>query len=284
MKSYSEMLFRTLFSLIFLVAGGGHLLNPAGIVSRLEAAPFYDLVTTFASAGTLVTLSGVALVVGGSGLLLGLFTRLSAILLLSVLIPITLTVQTGGTSTLGPLFKNIALVGGLIHFAFSEAKSWSLDSLRRTAVLLLIVAPGIASFQPASAAAKSVNEAAKPVNEATKPADAVKVAFLVREPEQINVAMMTAKEMLSGRAEVKAAEASIVVCSGGGISAVKKGSNLSDALDQTVKAGTRVVACGLSLKKMGVEPKELHASVQVVPNGLVEMIRLKSQGYLSVDL
>jgi putative oxidoreductase len=124
----SHAAFRTLFSLIFLVAGIGHLVAPAKIAARLESAPFGYLATSMASAETLVLLAGVALVAGGTGLLAGAKTRLSALLLIAVLVPITLTVQVG-SGDLGPLFKNVALLGGLIHFATNGAPALSVDRL-----------------------------------------------------------------------------------------------------------------------------------------------------------
>jgi len=37
-----------------------------------------------------------------------------------VLIPITLTIQVGQVQTMGPLFKNIGLAGGLLFFAMND--------------------------------------------------------------------------------------------------------------------------------------------------------------------
>jgi len=119
-------LFRALISLIFLVAGTGHLLNTEHIVQRLNDAQLGYLATSVAPAEPLVLLAGGALLAGGLGLLLGLQTRLAAGLLILVVIPITITVQIG-RPTLGPLFKNIAILGGLLYFAAHGAGPLSLD-------------------------------------------------------------------------------------------------------------------------------------------------------------
>jgi len=37
-----------------------------------------------------------------------------------VLLPITLSVQVGQIETLGPLFKNIAIMGGLLFFIINK--------------------------------------------------------------------------------------------------------------------------------------------------------------------
>lgn len=112
----AETVFRVLFSLIFVVAGIMHLAAPDRVARRLAAAPLARLATWVASPETLVVVAGVVLFVAGAALLLGLGTRLAALALIAVLIPITLTVQVGA-GELGPLFKNIAILGGLVHFA-----------------------------------------------------------------------------------------------------------------------------------------------------------------------
>ena len=77
-------------------------------------------------------LAGVGLLAGGVALLVGCRTRIAAIGLIALLIPITITVQLGGMATMGPLFKNIGLAGGLIFFATHGAGPWSLDRLWHT--------------------------------------------------------------------------------------------------------------------------------------------------------
>lgn len=123
-------LFRALLSLIFLVAGTGHLLDTEHIVRRLQDAQLGYLATSIAPAEPLVLLAGGALLVGGLGLLLGLQTRLAAGLLLLVVIPITITIQIG-RPTLGPLFKNVAILGGLLYFTAHGADRFSLDRMIR---------------------------------------------------------------------------------------------------------------------------------------------------------
>lgn len=57
----------------------------------------------------------------------GGLTQVAAVGLMLVVIPITLVVQLEGLATLGPLFKNIGLLGGLLYFATHGPRSWSLD-------------------------------------------------------------------------------------------------------------------------------------------------------------
>ncbi len=123
----AETTFRVLFSLIFLGAGLRHLVRPDDIASRLLEAPLSHLATTFAPPSVLVPMTGAALGAGGLALLVGAWTRSAALLLALVLIPITVTVDVGHTGAMGPLFKNIALLGGLIHFMAVGSEGLSFD-------------------------------------------------------------------------------------------------------------------------------------------------------------
>lgn len=124
----ADTVFRVLLSGIFVTAGWAHLVRPDDVVARLLAAPRAHLATAVAPAELLVGATGVVLLVGGLALLLGLKTRVAAVVLAVCLVPITVTVQLS-PERLGPLFKNIALLGGLIHFMFVDATAhrWSCD-------------------------------------------------------------------------------------------------------------------------------------------------------------
>ena len=115
---------------IFIVAGFNHLTNTGQIAGRLEAAPFGHLATAIASPEVLVLLASVPLLVGGIMLLIGAKTRLAALICLATIIPITVSIQIGDMSTLGPLFKNVGLAGGLLYFATHGSRVWGVDAWR----------------------------------------------------------------------------------------------------------------------------------------------------------
>ncbi|RVU43684.1 DoxX family membrane protein [Lujinxingia sediminis] len=115
---------------IFIVAGLNHLIDPSRTAARLETSPMGFLATAIAPAQPLVVLSGIALLIGGLALLLGLYTRAAALGLLALIVPITLTVQVGSMATMGPLFKNIGLAGGLIFFIAHGADTFGFDAWR----------------------------------------------------------------------------------------------------------------------------------------------------------
>ena len=116
----SVPLLRVMLSGIFLVAGGSHLLRANATAQRLENARFGEYALYFGSAHFLVLASGGIMLFAGLLLLAGIKTRLAAGILVLILLPITFTIQLGQVSSLGPLFKNIAILGGLLFFILNH--------------------------------------------------------------------------------------------------------------------------------------------------------------------
>lgn len=111
---------RVMLSGIFLVAGINHVAVPQGVAKRLMESSMYEFFPAFINPQILVIGVGVGLLIGGIFLLSNKFTRQAAMLLLILLIPITVSVQMQGIETMGPLFKNIAIAGGLLFFIFNQ--------------------------------------------------------------------------------------------------------------------------------------------------------------------
>lgn len=116
----SVVILRILLSFIFIVASTNHLLHTEKIVSRLENAKLGAMGTILGTPETAVILSGFVMLIAGISLLIGYKTRIAAIVLIFVLIPITITIQVGQITTLGPLFKNVAICGGLLFFSINS--------------------------------------------------------------------------------------------------------------------------------------------------------------------
>lgn len=117
---------RVMISLIFIVASLNHFFNIDKVVARIESAKFGMIGNLMGSPEVAVIASGLLMFIAGLFVLIGFKTRLSAIALIVALIPITITIQIGQVSSLGPLFKNIAILGGLLFFTlnnFSNQKS-----------------------------------------------------------------------------------------------------------------------------------------------------------------
>lgn len=120
----SILLLRILTSGIFLVAGFNHLIKIEKTVNRIEAAQFKGFAIFFGNLEMLVILSGIAMLVAGFSFMIGFKTRWAAIVLLAILIPISITIQLGQITSLGPLFKNVAIAGGLLFFILNDIKTF----------------------------------------------------------------------------------------------------------------------------------------------------------------
>ncbi|MFD1095620.1 DoxX family protein [Salegentibacter chungangensis] len=119
-RSRSVQVLRIMLSGIFLVASFNHLVNLEKTVNRIHQANFKGIALFFGDPTLLVILSGIVMLLAGFTFLIGFKTRWSAMVLAAVLIPITLTIQVGQITTLGPLFKNIAILGGLSFFILND--------------------------------------------------------------------------------------------------------------------------------------------------------------------
>lgn len=134
-RSYSEFVFRAMLSLIFIVAGGNHVFATSAVKERLLNTNLGHWLVSYIPADLLIIMAGAGLCIGGLALLLGFKTKWAALGLLAIIIPITLVVQTQGVHTLGPLFKNVGLTGGLIYFWANGSAQIALDTFITPTVL-----------------------------------------------------------------------------------------------------------------------------------------------------
>lgn len=276
-RQLAFLISRVLLAPIFISAGIGHLLQPAKIAARLDVAALGHLATVFAPSVPLVVLSGVALLAGGLALLVGFQTRLAAAGLALVLIPITINVQIGNPSGWGPFFKNVALFGGLIQFALLGAGSWSVDALvsRRRAGGRPVAAAGVTALLLASL---TVPALAAPEATSTEKNEPRRVAFLVQAPRPLKNVLATAEALRKEGAEV-----TVMAC-GQSVGSLVRGGGNEAASNRASDSGVRVAVCGLSLTELSLDAARLTRGIEVVPNGLLEMLRLQEQGYRTVDL
>lgn len=111
----SLIVLRIMLSGIFISAGIGHLLHPQNIAKRIENTP-HEWISMFGSFEFMAIASGVVLLIAGILFLIGIYTQWSAWILFLSLIPITFIIQMNNGVLHGPLWKNIAIFGGLIVF------------------------------------------------------------------------------------------------------------------------------------------------------------------------
>ncbi len=126
LTALADPAFRVLTSLIFIVGGLGHFGQRAEMLDRMKESPWWDVINMIGDPNWLLWLSGAAFVVAGFALALGWMTRLSAIILFVTLIPITITVHVA-PGHVGPLFKNVAILGALFLIYCRGAGRYALD-------------------------------------------------------------------------------------------------------------------------------------------------------------
>lgn len=192
----------------------------------------------------------------------------------------------GNAEGVGPLFKNVALLGGLLHWSIEGGGVLSLDTWLTSRPRLR---PGIAVGLGALVAAMALPSlAAVPsqpgpvaVGKRTRTAGE-RIFFLVQQPPQLKAALTTGEEALAGRG-FPASEVEVLVC-GPAIASLLAGDAMEPRLANAKKKGIRVVACGLTLAEKGIAPEKLSPSVGVVENGLVEALQRQREGFRSVEL
>ncbi len=55
-------------------------------------------------------------------------------------------------------------------------------------------------------------------------------------------------------------------------------------IDNAEKANVKIVICGFSMKKFGVDQKDLPQELEIVDNGILYNFQLQKKGYLSLGL
>ena len=126
LRTWSDPVFRVATSLIFIIGGIGHFGAHDDMLARMAESPWRDLVNMIGDPSWLLWLSGGVFVIFGITLALGFLTRISALLILVTLIPITIAVHVAPGHA-GPLFKNIAIMGALLYFYANGPGRFALD-------------------------------------------------------------------------------------------------------------------------------------------------------------
>lgn len=127
LRDWADPVFRVLTSLIFIIGGLGHFAEHQMMLDRMVDSPWWNMISMAGDPSWLLWLSGVVFVIFGVMLALGWMTRLSALLIFLTLVPITVTVHLA-PGHVGPLFKNIAILGSLFLIYCRGPGAYALDN------------------------------------------------------------------------------------------------------------------------------------------------------------
>ncbi|KAA9332817.1 DoxX family membrane protein [Adhaeribacter soli] len=291
LNKFSFLALRVMGSLIFITAGLNHLFQTAQAAARLEKAKMGFLATSLANPELLVILSGVGLVAGGLALLAGFQTRFAALLLMLILIPITITIQMGSAATMGPLFKNIAIMGMLVFFMANGAVAYGLDqylagkktltpNVRSAAGSAIMVLAGSILFSSCTST-NGLNVSSTSSNQAQSTGKK-NYGILISQPDHLKAAVNTAQTMRK-EAKYNAGKIVVMACSKS-VEAFKKDSDLKAVFEAGKAAGVTFTVCGMSLEKFKIAPEALMEGSTIVPNGLTYMFDLQQEGFTTVEL
>lgn len=127
-KAIVDPIFRGLTSLIFIIGGLGHFGQHEMMLGRIEGSPWRGVVYLIGDPSILLWLSGAVFIGAGITLAVGFLTRASALVLFLTLIPITIAVHlVSDPEHVGPLFKNIAILGALLTIWARGPGAFALD-------------------------------------------------------------------------------------------------------------------------------------------------------------
>jgi len=127
LEDWADPVFRVLTSLIFIIGGLGHFGEHQMMLDRMAESPWRHMIDRIGDPSWLLWLSGVIFVIFGTTLALGWMTRLSALLLFLTLVPITITIHIA-PGHVGPLFKNIAILGALFFICCRGPGKYAIDN------------------------------------------------------------------------------------------------------------------------------------------------------------
>ena len=75
----------------------------------------------------------------------------------------------------------------------------------------------------------------------------------------------------------------IIVC-GKTVKGLTNKNQMQGFVQQAKKLGISLMACGFSLNKFGVDPKQIPSEMDIVENGILYNFQLQKKGYTSIEL
>lgn len=135
-RHLADPVLRVSVSMIFVIGGAGHFFAHDAMLARMEASPWRDIVAMVGDSSLLLWISGGIFIIAGLALALGWMSRLAALALFVTLLPITLAIHVA-PGHIGPLFKNIAIMGALFYIFAQGPGRYALDKAQPTSSVKL---------------------------------------------------------------------------------------------------------------------------------------------------
>jgi putative oxidoreductase len=127
-KALVDPAFRVLTSLIFIIGGLGHFRQHEMMLAWMEDSPWRSVARVIGDPSVLLWLSVAAFVAACVTLALGFLTRASALVLFLTLVPVTIAIHVvPDPEHVGPLFKNVAILGALVLIWARGPGAYALD-------------------------------------------------------------------------------------------------------------------------------------------------------------
>jgi len=75
-----------------------------------------------------------------------------------------------------------------------------------------------------------------------------------------------------------------IVVNGPGLNMMKFDSAVGNRMENAMKNGVQLMACGATMKAMKVEKKDLYPGVTVVPGGVIEIMERQEEGWTYIKI
>jgi intracellular sulfur oxidation DsrE/DsrF family protein len=106
--------------------------------------------------------------------------------------------------------------------------------------------------------------------------------ILTKKVQQLKPITLASEEMKVEDGEAYG-EFHVVFC-GKDIAQLSDKKLMEPYLEMLNKGGVKLIACGFSLKKFGVDPNQLPEGIEIVDNGIAYSLKLKKKGFYGMEL
>jgi len=100
--------------------------------------------------------------------------------------------------------------------------------------------------------------------------------------QQLNPVLITAKSLITEDKE-DYGDFYVIIC-GKTVKDISNNTNFKILLEEAKTLNIKVFACGISLKKFNITPKQLPENISVTENGILYGLQLTKKGFISITI